>query len=291
VLVLFTVLVNVLLGYREIQRGVLCQNRLSKLGSQATAGVEGRLPWLQEGPANWVMQASHLDPASPDLRVPELLCPADSARTAADSAGGLSYVANGGFGFFRVEADGIQEVGTHTVSQDLDGDGKVSDEEIAIAKATGIFWRPATKSPAPRGPSGQMTLQWISNRDGLDSTLMLSENLNARSWSSLETGDLAFVLGRGQLKFAGSPVGPEALHVQSVDLGPFRPNANLGTQPGRSPVPSSRHGKKVNVLFCSGRGQMLSEQIDGDVYERLLTSGGSRYGEPAPGSGEPSSPE
>lgn len=287
-LVGFWIAVAVVLHGRETERSTACQHRQVELGRLLTSDLQGRLPWLVEGESNWVRQAlatTERDLTNPDQHLSELLCPADAARiaNAANAAsetantlpGGLSFVANGGFGMFNVEADGIVEQGTHSAEQDLDGDGTVSAVERDIARSTGVFWRPG-------GGTDPTTLEWITQRDGLDATLMLSENIDARRWSSKETADLAFVIGRGQLQFASDPVGPTALLINPFELGPFKPNAGMGPRPGKSPVPSSWHPGAVNVVYCSGRVQALSDQIDPLVYERLLTPAGTRHGEPGP---------
>lgn len=75
--------------------------------------------------------------------------------------------------------------------------------------------------------------------------------------------------------------------IQSrTDCKPYRPVDlsetinNRENDPGNAYLGlSSEHGPGVNAAFCDGRVTFLSEDIDSTVYARLLTSGGTRYGE------------
>jgi hypothetical protein len=102
----------------------------------------------------------------------------------------LSYVANAGFGDFRVASDGtVAEPFQHSIELDLDSDSKVSDQERDINFATGVFWR-ATSA------RHRMTFDWIASHDGTTQTIVLTESLNAGRWASRQTMDIAFVVGR-----------------------------------------------------------------------------------------------
>jgi hypothetical protein len=208
------------------------------------------------------------------LSVPDFVCPDDPR--AGEVTGALSYVMNGGYGLFPVddETGSVSETGTHTAGIDLDGDGEVSDEEWDINYATGVIWRPDTR------PNGfRMSLPWISEGDGLEFTLLATENLNAGNWLSNETMDLAFVIGRERLSFAEGDETQGPLVLKSVDHGAFAINANQGTLPGRSPAPSSLHGEFVHVMYCDGHGGPLSAKIDPRAYAGLISSNGSKYGQ------------
>lgn len=208
------------------------------------------------------------------VSVPEFLCP-DDPRAGKDT-GALSFVMNGGYGLFPVdeETGSVSETVTHTAGIDLDGDGEVTDEEWDINYATGVIWRPDTR------PQGfRMSLPWISNGDGMEFTLLMSENLNAGNWLSENTMDLAYVIGRERLKFAEGNESQGPLHLKSADLGPFAINANQGTLPSHSPAPSSLHGDYVNVMYCDGHGGPLSAKIDPMTYAELMSSNGSKYGQ------------
>ncbi len=153
---------------------------------------------------------------------------------------------------------------------------KFRRKEWAINYATGVCWRPDTRTGDEKFHT---SLPWISAGDGIEFTLLMAENLNAGNWLSQNTMDLAFVIGRDQLKFADGPDSKAPLKLQSADLGPFAINANQGTLPGHSPAPSSRHGEYANVMYCDGHGGPLSAKIDPLVYARILTPHGTEYGQ------------
>jgi hypothetical protein len=211
------------------------------------------------------------------LDVPLFVCPDDPRRT--EKTGALSYVLNGGYGLFPVDAvtQAVSETGTHSADIDLNGDGEVTAREWDINYATGVIWRPDSR---PKGEAFRMSQEWISASDGLGYTLLLSENLNGGKWLSKETMDLAFVIGRDRLQFPDGPDGefPLRLGTES-ELGPFAVNANLGTLPGHCPAPSSLHGDYAHAMYCDGHGGPMSAKIDPLAYARLITSNGAKYGQ------------
>jgi prepilin-type processing-associated H-X9-DG protein len=210
------------------------------------------------------------------LAVPKYVCPDDPR--AQEEKGILSYVVNGGYGNFPVDpaTGAVSEAGTHSAEIDLDGDGTVTDRERDINYSTGVCWRPDSR---PEGVGFRVSLPWISEGDGLQFTLLLSENLNGGQWLSRETMDLAFVIGREQFLFAEEPGGENPLRLTKAELGPFAINGDLGKLPRHCPAPSSLHGEYVHALYADGHGGPLSEKIDPLAYARLLTSNGARFGQ------------
>lgn len=277
VLVAVALLSSGALVLREKSRQLTCVQRLSKVYERTEAYRSDNgdhWPLLEEGDLGWPQLVFKELPKTaegtvdPEGRIPELLCPADFARTRQE--GGLSYVFNGGFGDFPVSAEGVHERVPHQVALDIDGDGKVTPNEEEINFATGVVWRPHRL---------RMTGAMIEEGDGQEWTLLATENLSARRWASRETADLAFVLGRGQLRFTKSPTGPEALSLVPFDLGPFRPSSQQPARPGLSPAPSSWHDGVVNALYSSGSVRPLNVTIDPKVYAGLMTPLGGKYGE------------
>jgi len=196
------------------------------------------------------------------------VCPDDDDSY--ETPGGLSYVVNGGYGYFPVSGDGAVAVERrkHSLAQDWDDDGVISVEDRLITKATGVIWR-LDDAIEP------MTLDYVGENDGVGQTLLLTENLHAGPWTSHETHSLAFVIDRGRLTFdqAARP-----LAIEGIVLGLFAINAAKNAD-GPVPAPSSQHPKSVNVIWADGHGGSLSEDIDPTVYARLLTPAGTRYGQ------------
>ncbi len=297
-LLLLLIAIPWLLSVRGVSRDTLCVARSRKLAETVILYADdrkGNLPYLVDEHGWPVELAPYLDiPGAVEgkglvpeeklktLAVPQFVCPDDPR--AGGETGALSYVTNGGYGLFPVDAEthAVREAGTHTAAIDLDGDGEISEREYAVNYATGVIWRP---DPRPAGEGFRMSLPFIGKHDGLEYTLLLTENLNAGNWLSRETMDLAFVIGRDRLSFADGPDRRGPLHLGGADLGPFAVNGNHGSLPGRCPGPSSLHGDFVNVMYADGHGGPLSAKIDPLAYARLMTSDGTQYGQsgkPAP---------
>lgn len=292
-LLILAIAIPWLLSARDTQRKVACVARAKKMAEAIITYSDQhaeQLPYLVREDTGWPVAISpflDLPGAVRDgnvipeeqlktLNVPQFVCPDDPR--AAKVTGALSYVVNGGYGLFPVEEEtnAVSEKGIHNAKIDLDEDGEVSDEEYAINYATGVIWRP---DPREGENAFRMSLPYISSHDGTEFTLLLSENLNATTWLSEETMDLAFVIGRERLNFAEPPDRLGPLQITSADLGPFAINANLGTLPGHCPAPSSLHGDYANVMYCDGRGGPLSAKIDPQAYAALMTSAGAQFGQ------------
>jgi prepilin-type processing-associated H-X9-DG protein len=69
-----------------------------------------------------------------------------------------------------------------------------------------------------------------------------------------------------------------SVHDQKNDHN-ARINADMGGEIGQHPRPSSYHPAGVNMLWCDGRVTFVNRAIDDFVYARLLSPGGSRYGQ------------
>lgn len=285
-LVIVAVLAALVLPAVSAKRGprrMECLNNIKNVGLShynyaSTNG--GKLLPLEDGEHGWpVRLLAQLDrpdlarrvaagkPLGDDVTVLKVFtCPQDGDSFRAP--GGLSYVVNAGFGRFRFDAKAgrVVEGGTHSPSQDWDGDGAVSKDERRLTRATGVLWRPDDEL-------GPLTLNDIGLGDGIGSTLLLAESLHAGPWTSRTTGSLGFVVGRDRLSFDAAR-GP--LAVTRADLGPFAPDSGVV-----APAPSANHPGGFNAAFCDGRAQSLSSRIDPLVYVRLMTWAGSRYGEPA----------
>jgi prepilin-type processing-associated H-X9-DG protein len=142
-------------------------------------------------------------------------------------------------------------------------------KDLQLSRASGMIWRLHEKIEP-------WTHSEIASRDGLSQTFLLSENQNARRWQSLDTFDLAFVVGRDRITF-GSDEFP--FDFQAVDLGPYRINFSRSGRAGRCPSPGSTHGNLVNAVFADGSAKRISNELDPLLYLRLLTPGGTEFGE------------
>ncbi|MBI5759496.1 MAG: DUF1559 domain-containing protein [Planctomycetales bacterium] len=195
-----------------------------------------------------------------------------------------------------------------------DGVGGATGFDQDISYDSGVIWRQYDTNTSAAGvtPAAfSMSIDRINNKDGLGQTIMIVENLNSQNWAwstntstantsvldtafvihaataaARNTGALAGATGGVEIQFAAftggtTPPGTEAYRLSAVGLVKSGINFNRGTARGRAPAASSSHPGTCNALFCDGTVRSLSEQIEGTVYVRLVTSGGARRGQGA----------
>ena len=246
-----------------------------------------------------------------NIWLPVFTCPddTDSYRR----PGGLSYVVNAGFipnsiwGNSTTINPSTAGEGAHIQQPyiiDWTGNGHITPDGTlanatatpldptvqAMEVATGVFFR-ATGAGTN---SFQPSMDYISTGDGTSYTLMITENLNAGPWNGSSLGGT----GVNQLGFSACIPVSSSTYIPTAGIfaagtlntvaGTFSSttsnpdfwaiNRNLGTATiGSSPRPSSQHAGGVNVIMCSGSGTYISENVDKNVYAKLLTSNGVTY--------------
>ena len=185
----------------------------------------------------------------------------------------------------------------------FDGTGTITSADQDVTFATGVFWRADANTP----PTLRANLSQFWRNDGASQTLMLSENLDTRTfiaqtqqggWVSHATGDLAFavevaetapsVVADNSIEAGMGVPGTPSQPMLSTALAP-NPSIHLVasainsiskmTTPGQSSRPRSIHPGVVNTMFCDGSGKTISENMNHDVYVRLMTPNGNRYGQ------------
>ncbi len=121
--------------------------------------------------------------------------------------------------------------------------------------------------------------KYIEDRDGLDYTLLLTENLDAGMWAEPTEASVGFVW-MALLKNGQPDPGDQLLRI----------NQGVGQGPGsyRAARPASWHPGGVNVVFCSGKTQFLSQKIDYLAFANLVNSSAAEGRQP--GSQEPLPP-
>lgn len=227
-----------------------------------------------------------------DIYVPALACPND--ESALDEAGGLSYVANAGFG------DGVIITNDQTVTQgphhshlaesfNWDGDTATNDysaaaspttrddDDATITRATGAFW-PEFENLTKNSSASIGKMQ-----DGTSNTMMLGENVNAvgsSNFSDPRTRAIAFML-----PLDPTLVTPTTMNnpVSAIGIDPATgnryacfPNEAKSGPEGTSPYLNSNHSGVVIVSFCDGSAKSISEDIAQIVYCQLMTQAGTK---------------
>jgi len=109
--------------------------------------------------------------------------------------------------------------------------------------------------------------------DGLDNTILLSENLDSGDWTDQEESRIGF---HWVASHAGSPAswGKPLLGINQLS------GQGQGSGELQFARPSSRHPGGVVVVYASGRSTLLEEQIDYRVYCYLMTSDDSQLKRP-----------
>lgn len=281
---------------RRPRRRMECQVNLKNiaLATMQYASLNGgRIPHLEDGQFGWpVVLLPYLDAAalSRSLRQDPMVvdkewqktkqpmlfkiltCPVDTSN--AGKHLGLSYVANAGWGRFQADpmTDSVRESKRHTADLDWNQDGQITEEELRLARATGLFWR-------PHDDGFQLTLDEVSEGDGQTQTMLFTENVNARNWLSRETFDLATVIDLDRIEFEPMKDGLLNLNVRSANLGPFAIQPKPRVLPGHSPVPSSNHAGVFHAAFADGRVEYVNFNVAPRVHLARMTWDGIRYGE------------
>lgn len=236
------------------------------------------------------------------INIPMLTCPDDTNNVGV--GGGLSYAANAGYINSSLwGADGSKYTPIHDLYRvdydqdtnylDAAGSGAADPDGVdqSVAIASGVFWR-TRGSTDPR-----VTIDSISGGDGVSNTIMYSENVSSRDWTSPATNTCAFgvavdptvpfstastlwAIPSGNQPGTSLPFGQ--VLVGSVTYHSTQINGQLleaGSTAG-IPRPSSQHLGSVNVVLCDGSARSVNEQIDSTVYIRLLTPDGKTFGQP-----------
>ncbi|MBT7256483.1 MAG: DUF1559 domain-containing protein, partial [Planctomycetaceae bacterium] len=106
--------------------------------------------------------------------------------------------------------------------------------------------------------------QYIADGDGLDKTLMLSENIDSGKWTDTSQAALLF---HWQID-APLPAGVKTPRVLGINI----QRGQVISGDIRFARISSNHAGGANVIFVSGRTQFISENIDPRVLRYMMTS-------------------
>ena len=192
-----------------------------------------------------------------------LVCPDDD--TIEPGAGNLSFVVNGGF--FQA----YQSVGPS--GTDYNRDGTVNAVDTADCRDGGVAW-----------PNYRRSLASIT--DGTSTTVLLTESLRvglddtvtpASNWAN--PNRCHFRSPRPSSADL-SPEGDATAYDAANNINDPFPGSEGGytdTVTGEAIVnPASYHPGGVNVCFCDGHLQFVSQHVDGRVWAKLITPRGGR---------------
>jgi prepilin-type N-terminal cleavage/methylation domain-containing protein/prepilin-type processing-associated H-X9-DG protein len=183
----------------------------------------------------------------------EVVCPSDTERRG--KQGALSFAVN--CGISDVSSDVLEYVGVAP---------KAYSES-----AWGLFFDHDTTNGLPGGGSQTVTIGLDEIGDGAQQTIMLSENLNAGSWSSPLAADAAGAIPQrqvgvvwwstaGSLPWTGSVPGQVAINSETND-------ARFKARP------SSNHPGGVNAVMADGHSEFISDRVDYGVFcEQMISN-------------------
>jgi prepilin-type N-terminal cleavage/methylation domain-containing protein len=218
-----------------------------------------------------------------------LACPDDAS--AHQISGGLTYVVNAGVGneITAIDLSIPQGHNFNLAGYDFSTPSDtVSQSDVNITRDCGMFWANVTDT------TGMYQNLVVSNQsqtldtiyDGAANTIMLTENLNAgvgangNSWANPDAKSCTFYfpLEAPNGTLAGStllnPLASSTIMPAQYQT-PFI-NENKAGPDGDSPFPSSFHPGGVNYCNAEGGAKFLAEDIDRNVYLKLITPAGTK---------------
>lgn len=242
-------------------------------------------PYMENGPLwdTWTQEFGGTG-AITDQMVPSIesmLCPSDPSEVVDEPAS--SYVANAGLGYTclsrgnsNYQSTGV-EVDENNYGREYAANGVFFDSNRRNRNNPGSGW---TNDPDDRDNNGlpvlRMSINYIQSNDGTSNTMMLSENLHAVHYTygvGVNLPDAKHHFGFVWHNEPNTSTYPK--EIQRLNGG--RDNdipspddlANFDEELG---YPSSNHPGGVNVAFCDGRVQFISERIDTRVYAQSMTT-------------------
>jgi prepilin-type N-terminal cleavage/methylation domain-containing protein len=216
-----------------------------------------------------------------------LTCPDDAS--ADEQNGGITYVVNSGYGDTEVEVTNpvdptapIPNMGHSFVFEPFDWNGSSTRDaqDLEITKDSAVF--NANFGTFPETKNASINVGRIP--DGAGNTIMLSENINAGigSWANPDVRSCGFIfpvnaaLAAPGTYFQAGNIGAAVANPPELQTVAWRINRSKAGPDGRAPYISSNHPGVCIVAMCDGTARILDENIDGNVYTRLLTPAGTK---------------
>lgn len=280
---------------RANARRVQCLRNMYKMGETLLSVAEvqgGKLPPLsavssvgnssgQHTVTGWPAALLLAMGADPQAASNRFLCPADFVAVA--TPGRISFVMNTGF-ISRELYNGDPE--RRHIPGSLSWGGVPGDKDaVTVHAATGVIWH--------QSDAFESSLDYVKEGDGTSITVLISENLQAGSWTDTDTVKIGFgfpvannagVVPIGSKEFFGSAKYPldtwwsDAMPITALPQD-WMINSRLNAGVGTLPRPSSNHRGGANFILCDGAGKFLNEDMDLYFYYKFLTSNGVELGE------------
>lgn len=212
-------------------------------------------------------------------------CPDDDS--ADGKAGGLTYVVNTGFGdtTVAVQAD-LSSLGHSFVEEPCDWNnngtvntlGTPDPQDQEITQDSGAFWAffDVSSIPALKSATKNASINIGRIQDGAANTFLISENINAGigSWANPDVLSCGFFFPYNAAGAVGAVYG-NANTIADVNS-TWRMNDSKAGPDGQAPFPNSGHPGIVLCGMCDGSARPFDENIDDNVYTRLITPAGTK---------------
>ena len=207
-----------------------------------------------------------------------LSCPDDHSSA---ETGGFSYVINAGYAHLNPQEE-WHNFDTEPV--DWNGNGDMNEvtilrdpDDSLVHQRSGLTW-----AHFDGGKNRSHSIDTIY--DGAGQTIMLVENVSAgvtASWANPLMRNIAFVFPVDTA--SGAPFLHTAQYFNAAPMDRLNDgslNASRGGPEGLA-YPTSEHIGSVNMVFCDGGARSINEDINLNVYARLVSPSGTKPGTPA----------
>lgn len=280
-------------------------------GAMPVPWVVYLFPYLEQGALYERLLERSTAKAADPIAMPILNCPNDPNRT---SNGNLTFAVNAGYttqGSWGT-ADTASTVSmvypqyAHQMDNYNYPLGTTATDDMDLTQVSGVFF-PQAITAGSTVTARPTTLDQISSGDGTAQTLLITENLQADSWTStnlkafsvmvpIASTTSAAVGTKGVLSdLTGSPTQGIGVTSGAKDAGLTLANNFAIALPGtndakinknlaaateaQAPRPSSLHTGVVNVVFAGGNSKTISQDVNDRVYAELFSWNGKRYGQ------------
>lgn len=223
------------------------------------------------------------------IRIESLYCPSDEPSMIGGTP--LAYVVNTGC----IDVQGTpRSQNSQGMPRDWAANGVFFDRFTGNPTASYSGSGGSSSSATNQIPMVSQSNSWVSQRDGISQTLMVSENVDHGQYMDVLEQGLGFIWDisgqvSGNQNFTpGSP---------PPQMNPTNPNYRINMNKGQGAAamtgalltqsqqynftrPSSQHTGGVNVTFCDSHVDFLNEQIEYFVYCLLMSPDGKNVKQP-----------
>lgn len=215
--------------------------------TQCLTWVQPSLPYVDSKGLEEQIKAATGAETSIRVKLPFLICPSDTNFEG--EVAPLSYAINAG----RINTGSTNGSNAAGQNHDWPANG-ATDDRCRVLADTPIYKK------------NKMSLPDITNGDGTSYTLMFAENCDLKEWNNAPTE-----------YYSGVIWDPTFNSFAQVD---DAIDVSTSGSPEIQARPSSRHSGVFNVSMADGSTRSIRNDVNYDVYARLMSSSGRRTQDP-----------